>query len=341
MPDPDTTRKSSRLGLYIPFGLLGLAIIAWTAAWFWARGQVESRLDSAQAALRKAGYELSWESRSVDGFPYRLNITLIEPRIADPSGWAIATPRLEGQTYLLSAGHWMIAATEGLTFTRPMGGPVTVTGDILRASLRHMERRPPNISFEGVKLRFAPGAGAMPFALSAADRVELHFRAGPDDEGGVFAKVEGGKARLSGLFARIAEDKPITMTWNSTLSKMSAFRGNNWPQAVRAWTAAGGRITVRDAGVTAGEAVIGTRNGTLTVGADGRIRGALDLSLRQAPKTIAAMGETGAIPPTAAVAAAVVAQARQQGDIVRATLTFQAGQITLGPVALAPAPRVY
>ena len=42
-----------------------------------------------------------------------------------------------------------------------------------------------------------------------------------------------------------------------------------------------------------------------------------------------------------AQAAAAVAQARQTGDLARATINFEAGQTTLGPVAIAPAPKVY
>ena len=54
------------------------------------------------------------------------------------------------------------------------------------------------------------------------------------------------------------------------------------------------------------------------------------------------MGETGVIPQDAAQAASIIAQARSAGgDLARATLTFQAGQTTLGPVAIGPAPRVY
>jgi hypothetical protein len=40
-------------------------------------------------------------------------------------------------------------------------------------------------------------------------------------------------------------------------------------------------------------------------------------------------------------AASAVAQARQAGDVAHATLYFEAGQTTLGPVALGPAPKVY
>jgi hypothetical protein len=172
--------------------------------------------------------------------------------------------------------------------------------------------------------------------------VEFHLRAGPDDEGGVFVKVENGKARLAGLFARIAGDKPISIEWNSTLSNMTAFTGQTWPAAVRNWTDAGGRMTVRRGGLTAGEAVVGANAGSLTVGPDGRLRGVLDVTLRQAPEALGAMGDSGVIAPEAAQAASAVAQARQgTGEVARATLNFQAGQTTLGPVALGPAPKVY
>jgi hypothetical protein len=53
------------------------------------------------------------------------------------------------------------------------------------------------------------------------------------------------------------------------------------------------------------------------------------------------MGSTGTIPQDRADAAAAVASARQEGDVARATLNFEAGQTTLGPVAIAPAPKVY
>ena len=54
------------------------------------------------------------------------------------------------------------------------------------------------------------------------------------------------------------------------------------------------------------------------------------------------MAETGTIRPEAAMAASAVAMARQgSNDVARANITFQAGQTTLGPVAIGPAPKVY
>jgi hypothetical protein len=340
--DLPTPRKRSRLGLYMPFMLTLVFALVWSAGWLWLRGEARTRMDAGVAQLKRAGYEMSWKERFISGYPFRLNVTLIEPRVRDPSGWALEAPRIESQAYAYSPTHWIIAAPDSITFVRPQGGPVKVSGKLIRASLTHLTNTPPSFSFEGVGLTFQPGPGARPFGLSAAERVEFHLRQGPDDEGGVFVTVDKGKAQLTGLLGRIAGDGPISIAWNATLSKISAFRGEDWPAAVRNWTAAGGEMHVRQAGLTAGQALIGVKSGTLTAGADGRLRGALDVTLREAPRALSVMGQAGAIEPERADAAALVAAARQgTGDIATATINFEAGQTTLGPVGLAPAPKVY
>ena len=342
VPDPAPPRKPRRLGLWLPFAALGLLIAAWSAAWVWARGEAAGRLDAAAQALNRAGYQLAWRDRIVGGYPFRLDVTLTDARLREPSGWALEAPRIEAEAFLHAPTSWLIAAPAGITFVRPLGGPVTVSGQLIRASLTHPGAHPPSFSFEGVKLTFNPQPGAQPFAFTAADRVEFHLRAGPEDQGGVYARLDGGKARLSGLFARVAGDKPISIVWNSTLSKISAFSGASWPEAVRHWSDAGGRMSVRQAGITAGDAVLGVNSGDLGAGADGRLTGALNVTLRQAPRALDAMGDTGVIEPDAAQAATLIARTRQgAGDVAQASLDFQAGRTTLGPVALGPAPKVY
>ncbi len=345
VPDPIAPRKLSRLGLYVPFALLGVFILAWSAGWVWARGQVVTRMDAGAAALRKAGYELGWNERRIGGYPFRLNVSLTDARLADRSGWALEAPRIEAQAFMHAPTSWVIAAPQSLTFVRPEGGPVRVQGKLIRASLTRLNTRPPNLSFEGVGLTFEPTAGAQPFGLTAADRIEFHIRKAPKevgDEAGVWLMVKGGRARLSGLLGRIAADKPIAIEWDGRLSKIGDFRGATWGDAVRAWTAAGGRMAVKRAGLTAGDAVIGVSGGALRVDGAGRLAGVLEVSLRQAPRALEAMNAVGAITRDQAEVAMAVTSARQQGaDIARATINFEAGQTTLGPVALAPAPKVY
>ncbi|CAN7252842.1 DUF2125 domain-containing protein [Phenylobacterium sp. LjRoot219] len=341
LPDPLAARKPRRLGLYLPFVLLLIAAVGWTVFWLWARGEVQKRLDASVADLGRAGYQLSWKERTIGGYPFRMDVTLREARVREPSGWGLDAPEIAGEAFLYAPTHWVIAAPQGLTFVRPRGGSVAVGGKLLRASLNGLEKRPPNFSFQGQGLTFTPVAGAEPFALQSAELVEFHLRPGPNDEGGVFARLDNGKARLSGLFGQIAGDKPVSLVWNSTLSKISTFHGADWADAVRRWSDAGGRMTVRDAKLTAGEALIETSASTLAVGRDGRLRGVMPVSLRQAPRALGAMAQTGVLPETTASAASAVAAARQTGETTRATLNFEAGQMTLGPVALGPAPRIY
>jgi hypothetical protein len=342
LPDPSAPRKYRRLGLYLPFAALGLLILAWSAAWIWAKGETARRMDTAVEAWKQAGYQLAWRQRTIGGYPFRMDVTLTDVSLRTASGWGLEAPRIEGEAYMHALTHWIIAAPVGGAFIRPVGGPVDVKGQMIHASLTHLTQRPPSFSFEGVKLTFAAQPGAEPFALTSAERVEFHLRAGPDDQGGVFARLDGGRARAGGLFARLAGDKPVSMVWNSTLSKISAFSGPTWAQAVRRWSDAGGRMTVRNAGLTAGDAVLGVSSGDLGAGADGRLSGVLQVTLRQAPRALAALSAQGAIDQEAAQSATAVTQARQgQGDTAQATLDFQAGRLTLGPVALGDAPRVY
>lgn len=339
LPPP---RKSLRFGVWIPFLLAIVLMVAWSGWWLWARGEARARLDSGAEALRTAGYDVAWQEISLGGYPFRLDIVLTGARLADRSGWALETPRLEAEANMLSPAHWMLATPQGLSVIRPKGGRIEVTGKLMHASLRSLGDVPPALSFEGADLTFAAGAGAQPFALAGAKKVELHLRKGPDDEGGLFAKLENGRATPGRLLAVAGEGKPVSFAWNSTFSKASALKGKDWAEAVSAWSAAGGTIHLRDAGLTAGDVSLTARDATLAVGRDGRLSGSLPATLRNGPRALMALGQLAAIPPETAQAAALVAAARQgSGQTAQATIYFQAGQATLGPVAIAPAPKVY
>lgn len=344
VPEPNAARKLSRLPIYIAFGIALLVAAGVAAGWIWLRGQAVTRLDAGVAALKAAGYEVAWKDRAIGGFPFRLNFRLSEVRVRDRSGWAIDVPDLEAQAYLHAPTTWMIAAPDGLTFTRPLGGPVRVTGKLIRMSLSHFSNTPPNVSVEGTDLTFQPATGAQPFSLAGAERVEFHLRQAPSevgDEAGVWLMVKNGKGQLSGLLGRIAADKPISIEWDGRVSKASALHGRDWPSLVRAWADAGGRMSVKRGGLTAGDALIGVNSGSLGVDTDGRLSGVLDVSLREAPRALGVIGQSGAIPADRAAAAAAVAEARRSGDLAHATINFEAGRTTLGPVAIADAPKVY
>ena len=322
----DLRRKPRRGWLWFPW-LLALAVAGgWSGYWFWLKNEAAVRMDAGAQALRAAGYEVAWQNRTISGFPFRLDINVTEARIAEPSGWALAFPSLKTEAYAYRLDHWVAVAPQGAVMTRPYGGPVAIRGQALRASLAGLDQRPPRISVEGHGLTFTPGPGARPFMLQSAERLELHLRPGPDDQGAVLLKVDGARARLPGLLQRIAEDRPVAITWDMVLSKMSGLRGSDWRSSARNWSTAGGTATVRQATLQAGPAVLVAKSGALTVGPDGRVQGSLDVDLRQAKDALNAM--SGGLIPSGF-------------GFAQATLTFAGGQTVLGPLPIAPAPRVY
>jgi hypothetical protein len=341
LPDSPTPRKVRRRGLYAIYGAALIAVAAWCVAWFWIKDRAEQELDAGRDRLTAAGYPLSWQTRRIDGFPFRLDLHLTGVRLGEPSGWALAIPRLEAEAYAYAPDHWLMVAPDGVSFTRPKGGGVAVQAKLLRASLSHFGEYPPRLSVEGEDLTFAAEPGAQPYFITAAKGFNLHLKAGPSDQGAVYVGLDQAQANLTGLIARIAQGKPIGITGDAIFSKAAEFQGASWPAAAKGWNAAGGRFQVRQLTVAAGESILDARSGDLTIGPDGRVQGTLNASLRQAPQALGAMNAAGKITDAAASQASSETKAAQQGDVAHLTLDFRDGRTLLGPIAIGPAPKVY
>jgi hypothetical protein len=312
---PGKPRKARRRGLFLPWFLALLLVVGWSVGWFWLKGKAIQEMDAAVADLNSRGYAVAWRHRDFSGFPFRLDVTLDGAHIAEPSGWAIAAPKIKAEAWIYRIDHWVIVAPDGVTLTRPDGGPVTVRAQALRASLGGLKEYPPRVSVEGVGLDFEPAPGARTYWISSADRLELHLRQNPDnaEQAGVLFRVDGARLNLEGLPARIVQGRPASMMWDLTLSRMSTFRGSNWPAAVRAWRDAGGGITVGQAEVRGGDAVLSGKGGPLTVDLDGRLQGVLDADLKGSDSSPAFGGE----------------------------VVLKDGKAVIGPLPVGPSPRLY
>ncbi len=342
MPDDamPSKRGPRRWGLFAPYIALLLAAVGWSLFWLVVRSQVEAGLKREAADLRASGYEASWKTLSVGGYPFRIEVEMTGPTFLEPYGWGVSAPRLTAIANAYQLTRWTFVAPEGLVLSRPGAGRVDVAGQALRASVSDLARAP-RIAFEGEGVTFTPQSGSAPFAFTAAERIDLHLRAVDGDRAQLQAGLRGAQARRAGVFAQIAPLAPLTLNLTADLSHRDAFRGRDWAQSVRAWTDQGGAATVTQLLASVGEVSLSAKGGPLTVGPDGRLRGALDMSLRQGAAAIAALGAAQALDPSAAQSAAAVAQTRAREGGADLQLTFEAGATTLGPVRLGPAPRVY
>jgi hypothetical protein len=341
LPENPPPRKRSRIGLFAPFVVLLVAVAAWTGGWAWMRAEVFRHMDAAASALGRQGYQVDWSRRSLYGFPFRLDLVVDAPRLRETSGWGLSAPRLKAEAFVFAPNTWVIVAPDGVTLTRRVGGPVVIGAKALRASLSNAGAHPPQVSVEGIGLTFAPGVGAEPTAITEAAELHIHTKAGPDDQGAFYLSIVKAKAPGPGLLGDITAGAPVTLTADAIFSHASALKGQGFADALRTWSEGGGQLTVRQLSLEAGPAGAEARSGTLAIDGSGRLKGALGVTLKQGPRLLTTVaGHTGVTPESAREAQAILA-AHAQGESAAVTLDFQAGQTTLGPVAVGPSPRVY
>ena len=64
----------------------------------------------------------------------------------------------------------------------------------------------------------------------------------------------------------------------------------------------------------------------------------LEVTVTKGPEALAGLAKAGRVPPTAALGAAAVMVATPQGKL---PLSFEAGRTRVGPVGVAPAPKLW
>lgn len=329
---PDTPSKPNRFWLFAPFVAVIVAFAAWSGWWFYSKNQVLAALDAMAAGGK--GYSLSFKSRTIGGFPFRYEIMLEEPHLAEPSGWGLAAPRLDVVAGAFDPTHAVIVAPQGVTVSRPKKGAVAVTGEVLRASVGGLNKRP-RFDIEARGFTVTPAAGGQPMPFSAGEAFEAHLRPEGGDTSRLYFGLTNATPTAGTLMAR-ASDGPSSMRLEATISSASALRGRDWPSILRAWSAAGGEMKVVRSEAQVGKAFLSADNSALSVDADGRLRGKLDLRLKEGPSAVLALGGAGVLPEdTAAVGAGLAPQE------AHFSLKFKNGETVVGPVPIGRAPQLF
>lgn len=338
MTDLETAapRRASRLMLYGPFIALAMVLAAWSVGWWQLKSQAVRGLEGLARRQAGAGGAFSWRTVAVGGYPFRLDVDLTDAAWREPTGWALAAPSLKAEASVFAPGHWVAFAPDGATLGRPTGGAVRIAAKALRASLSDLGRTPSTFSLEGVGLTFTAASGAAPYFLTSAAELHVHTRAGPSDQGAAYVELDRAAPAAGGALALLSTGKPVSLIAQAEWSHAGAFTGPSWAGAVGQWANAGGQMDVTRLHLAAGQASLDAA-GRLGADADGRLTGALDARLRRGAQALTALGQAGVVDPGAARMAGAVLAATGE----RASLTFQAGRTTLGPVALAASPKVY
>jgi hypothetical protein len=226
--DSQPPLRHRRLGLYGPFILLLVVVIAWSLGWLWMRDRIYRGLDAFRATMTQAGYDVSWRTRAVWGYPFRLDLSLSDVVMRAPAGWRLNVPTADAEAEFLMPAHWVLDIPSDVTLASKAGEALLIRTRVLRASLSDLDAQPPRLSVEGVGVTLTGPTGANPFFFSSAGEVHLHTRAGPNDQGAFYLEVDQAIAPFTGLLGRIADGKPVTLIADSLYSHAGALNGSDW-----------------------------------------------------------------------------------------------------------------
>jgi hypothetical protein len=343
MPDTAAPRKrASRFWLYAIYFVVLAGIGGWSLAWLEIGHQIAQRMDQASTDAKASGRTLAWNNRHIGGYPFRIEITLDQPMAGEPSGWAVSAPQIKAIANAYDLNHWVIVAGQGVVLSRPGAGASAITGDVLRASWVNEGDDAPRLVVEGLNLKATPQPGAKPFPFSNANRFVFYTRSLTSDQTEVRLYLSGGVAEPSSRLSLVTGPSPLTIMWQATLSKVSALHGPDAPTAFRAWSSAGGNLTTTLGGAAAGGRSLGIASSQLSTDADGRLTGQTSVQIKGGGDMVRAMGKGHVLDPTAAMlAGALVDATADAGGKTRVDLTFQSGQMKLGPIAVSPSPKLF
>jgi hypothetical protein len=277
--DPAARRR--RWPLFLPFILVVLLAVAWTAVWFYAAGRAQEEIAAWRAGEAKAGRRQDCASQSIAGYPFR-----IEVRCGGASFELKGTPTLRlGLPSALAAVQvydpklLISEFTSPLEISEPGRPPSTIVNWRLgQASVRGLpagiERA--SLVLDAPSVRDTAGGGDVVFK---AQRVELHGRQAGDATPGNPA-IET-VVRLNGAVAdklHPLAGKPIDAEIATVLRGVDDISPKPWPVRLREWQARDGRLEIVNARV-AQEDVIATGAGALRLTARGGLDGNLQVTV--------------------------------------------------------------
>lgn len=233
---------SSRFFLYAPFAVLLLIAAAVGIHWWFAASALEMRLDAMLAHPAMPGVTIHYKSRSIGGFPFRLDAVFEDVRVEVATGHGPVTWRAEHfalheLTYGRDEAIFEAAGRQDLSWARMDGSPrhlefqagslhasaIRDSGGLARFDLDLVQFVSPSLVAAHLRFHVRRAQDRLDVAASADD-----VRLAPD---------------LRGAFG----DRIKLVLWQGNLSQAHAFDRlrageGDWPSAAEAWRKGAGSL---------------------------------------------------------------------------------------------------
>ncbi|WKA28001.1 DUF2125 domain-containing protein [Bradyrhizobium roseum] len=299
MPDMiPAPRRRPLWRLFILPALVVVAAVAWSAFWFYAASEVGVRADAWAAQEAKAGRVYACGKREVAGFPFRFEVSCSDASVSlfsqTADAKALFTARLSEILVIaqIYQPKLLIAEFKAPATISDRGQPpsMKVNWTVGRSSVSGLPDIPQRASivFDNPSIDRVNGPVATP--LAKAGHLELHGRIAEGSARDnpvietVLQIVAGSVQEFHPLLAA-----PFDIDVQTRLTGLKDFRPKPWPERFREIQAAGGHVEIVRSRLQQGD-LISVAAGTLSLNAQGRIDGELQMTVAGIEKVIPALG---------------------------------------------------
>ena len=281
--------------------LLLIAAAAWSAFWFYSASQVDITADAWRAQEAQSGRVYDCARRSVAGYPFRLevrcdgaSVSLVSQTAGEAPSQPPITAKL-GEILVVAQVYdpkLLIAEFTAPATISDRGGQSSMVANwrTARSSVVGLPAVPQRVAlvFDDPSIDRVEGSARTP--LARARHIELHGRlaeGSPADHPVIETalQIEGGS--VQGVHPLLAQ--PFDADVRTRLSGLKDFSPKPWPQRFREIQAAGGHVDIVQSRIQQGD-VVAVAAGALSLNAEGRLEGELQMTVAGLEQVVAALG---------------------------------------------------
>jgi len=368
-------RKRTPLRIFAPYIGIALVFAVYSVYWVIAAHKLRDGVEQFSAQENPAEVETDWSALSLGGFPYRISLTFTKP-LADapgaPEKWSWSADSLEADFLPYNLRHVVLKVD---------GEQRLSYSDVRGSRLRHLVRASSKGSYVSyvdepgadfgrlaididkfIAVRDGQETGDLATDISGerltADRLQLHMRPAPDDEGRAPRLVAADATSsydiaLQGDNMVLASSAPAIVlgpdvaliTLQARLRDVPRRNHASLVELARGWLQQGGRLTVSELRVAWGPLEIYAQ-GELTLDDEARPQGEFNAEFSNYPKLLDALVAHHIIrrddAKLAIAGLGVIAELQGKHDgRVSMPVVMRNGKLYLGPLVVAKLEPLY
>ena len=274
--------RRSRWLIAAPLIVVLVLAALWSAFWYYAAGEAETRVNAWQAQQAKAGRVFACGNQTIGGFPFRIEVNCskasvelkdTQPPIAINLSAILVVAQVWDPTRLIAE------FTGPLTAANPGEPPYVTAGWTLAQASVHGTPSTPDrasIAIDGLKLEGkAPGNPPLFDAKHAEFHARVQFGSWPNNPA-IDLAVTLNAATAPAVHPFAAQ--PVDADILAVLHGMKDLAPKPLPVRLREWQTAGGRLEIQNARIAQG-GTLANASGTLALTQGGRLDGVLQLAV--------------------------------------------------------------